>query len=149
MHTKTKNKNKSWLDKKFIRITMNILFTSIFSLSSLAQHLDSFSFISTSSSCKQPCSKLSSANQVHRATISSSTHQESLPVASDMEFSEDEENENNDDEFSSNHFQRFYDEENAYDSILQSRYLQLLSSRHRQTKVDFFILYHSWKKHIA
>ena len=148
MHTKNKNK-KSWLDKQFIRIAMNIFFISIFSLSSLAQHLDSFSFVNNQSSSNKSHSKLSSANQVNPIKISGLNSQESLPLALDMEFSEDEENENNDDESSSNHFQRFYDEVFAYDSILQSRYLQLVSSRHKQTKVDFFILYHSWKKHIA
>jgi hypothetical protein len=149
MHNKIKSKKKSWLDKQFIRITVNIFFISIFSLSSLVQHLDSFSFINNSSSCKESYSKLSSANQLHTTKISGLSSQESLPSASDMEFSEDEENENNDDESSSNHCHRFHEHGLAFNGILQSRYLQLLSSRHRQTKVDFFILYHSWKKHIA
>lgn len=149
MHKKIKNKKKSWLSKQFIRITVNISFICIFSLSSLAQHLDSFSFINNSSSCKESYFKLSSANQFHTTKISGLNSQESLPLASDMEFSEDEENETNDDESCGNRFQRFYQELIVFDSILQSKYLQLVSSRHKQTKIDFFILYHSWKKHIA
>ncbi len=76
---------------------------------------------------------------------------QSSPVGFEMEIevAEEDDTKNDLEDFCNNLAAIHAVEEQVYTSFLRSRYLQLASSVHDQPAVPFFILYHSWKNHLA
>lgn len=76
---------------------------------------------------------------------------QSTPVDLEMEVetAEEDDTKNYFEEYCQNIAAIHAVEEQVYTSYLRSRYLQLASSVQNQPAVPFFILYHSWKNHLA
>lgn len=92
-----------------------------------------------------------SASQQIRPYFSASLPVEFADTAMEVEAetTEEDDTQNYQDDFFSKLAQKRVAEELLYTCFLRSRYLQLISSAHRQPAVPFFILYHSWKNYLV
>jgi len=148
MQTRIIDKKRSGLQFSPTKVMMNLFFVIVFSANLFLQPLQAFSLANNASSI---CKSASSNNLIHFSGSFFSQHTSVELVLSlfDIEISEDEESESDGNESYFSRFQHFYNQELAYTCIIQSRLLQLITSRQKKTEIDFFILYHSWKKHFA
>jgi hypothetical protein len=148
MQTRISDKKRRVLHSSRTKVMMNLFFIVVFSLNLFLQPLQAFSLANKVSN-KEKSTSLTNLNHFPSSTYSLLASVEPNFSLFDMEMSEDEENETDGNELYFSRFQHFYDQELAFTCILQSRLLQLLTSRQKKTEIDFFILYHSWKKHLS
>ena len=149
MQNKISNKKRVVFNWSFARTVTRQFFLVVFAFVFFLQQLQAFSFLSNSVNQGKPASVFCKATKI-LSTHFSLVHQQEKALASvEMEVAEDDDKQNADLEFYESLANNNTSDELAYDCILRSRYLQLISSERQQTEVDFFILYHSWKKHLA
>lgn len=149
MHTRISNKKYRELHFSITKVVINLFCIIIFSFNLFLQHIDAFSIANNTSNHNTSSDFLSKRTHFSGNFYSLLASQDAALVLLDMEMSEDEETENIGHELYVSHFQNFDNQELAYHCILQSRFLQLNTSRQKKTEVDFFILHHSWKKHFS
>lgn len=125
------------------------MFLFVFAIVFFLQQLQAFSFLNNSFSCnKSSINFLETAND-QETHISLLPPHASAKSIIEMELAEDDDKHIGEQEIYNHCCQRNAGDELAYHNVLQSRFLQLISSVQKQPEVDYFILYHSWKKHIA
>ena len=153
MHQKKKynkrNQPNCWSLKKELSNYAVMLFTAVFFLQQLFA-FGSFTlpptFTSSVSVIKQQQNAVTVAEHV-RAQLPHQSTPDDLEI--EVETAEEDDTKNNFEEYCQNIAAIHAVEQQAYTSYLRSRYLQLASSVQNQPTVPFFILYHSWKNHLA
>ena len=149
MQNKFNNKKYGSFNHAYIKTVTRQFFLVVFSFVFFLQQLQAFSFLSNTVNQEKTASGFCRIDKTSGAHFSIVLPQEPVLSSVEMEAAEDDEKQDADVEFYESLANKNTSDELAYDCILRSRYLQLISSEHQQTEVDFFILYHSWKKHIA
>ena len=143
------NKRNSTTIPSFAKTVLGRVFLFIFASTFFLQQLQAFSFLNNSVSCNKGSTdflRLSHGQEPHFSLLAP---QATVKTAVEMELAEDDDKHIGEQETFSHFYQKNAGDELAYHCILQSRYLQLISSLQKQPEVEYFILYHSWKKHIA
>ncbi|RXK58416.1 hypothetical protein ESA94_17405 [Lacibacter luteus] len=116
------------------------------------QQLSAFTVLKTAGgTAKTNFSAEQRTNSLTNTQLSVHLPYQSSPVGFEMEVevAEEDDTKNDLEEFCSNLAAIHAIEEQVYTSYLRSRYLQIASSVHDQPAIPFFILYHSWKNHLA
>ncbi len=149
MHNSSNNKRNISASPSFTKTVLGRVFLLVFALAFFLQQLQAFSFLNNSISCNKSATVLLRSIHGHQPHFSLLPPQTSVKTAIEMELAEDDDKHIGEQETFNHFYQRNAGDELAYHCILQSRYLQLISSLQKQPEVEYFILYHSWKKHIA
>jgi len=149
MQNKISNKKRVVFNWSFARTVTRQFFLVVFAFVFFLQQLQAFSFLSNSVNKGKLASVFCNATKTLSTHFSLVSQLEPALAFIEMEAEEDEDKQNADVEFYESLSFNYTSDALAYNCILRSRYLQLISSERQQTEVDFFILYHSWKKHIA
>lgn len=149
MQNKFNKKKQFQSNLVFARTATRQLFLVVFSFVFFLQQLQAFSFLSNTVNQENTASGFCKIDKTSGTHFSFVRQQEPVLPSVEMEAAEDDEKQDADVEFYESPAAKNGSEELAYDCILRSRYLQLISSEHQQTEVDLFILHHSWKKHLA
>jgi len=125
------------------------IFLFVFASTFFIQQLQAFSFLKNSASPNKGSTDFLQSVHAQEPHFSLLPPQATVKTAVEMELAEDDDKHIWEQETFNHFYQKNAGDELAYHCILQSRYLQLISSLQKQPEVEFFILYHSWKKHIA
>jgi hypothetical protein len=149
MQNKFNKKKQVLFNWSFARTITRQFFLLVFAFVFFLQQVQAFSFLSNSVSQGKSSSVSYKVNKAFYTHFSLVHQQEPALTSVEMEVAEDDDKQDADVEFCESLVNKNGSKELAYDCILRSRYLQLISSEHQQTEVDYFILYHSWKKHLA
>lgn len=143
------NKSCGLFKRVSVKTVTRQFFLVVFSFVFFLQQVQAFSFLGNSVNENKSTSGFCKVNKALTTHFSLVHQQEPALTSVEMEVAEDDDKQDADVEFYESLVNKNGSEELAYDCILRSRYLQLISSGQQQTEVDFFVLYHSWKKHIA
>jgi|GEM_PF-2538205 len=149
MCNKISNKKQDSFNCSFARTVTRQLFLVVFAFVFFLQQLQAFSFLANKVNQEKSASGFCKINKTGGNRFSLVLPQEPSFATVEMEVAEDDEKQNADVECNESISYSYTSDEQAYNCILRSRYLQLISSEQQQTEVDYFILYHSWKKHLA
>ncbi|MBC6491321.1 hypothetical protein ACFSQD_13820 [Flavihumibacter stibioxidans] len=95
------------------------------------------------------CSKIQPDHPLSSAQFSYHLPFESNPVDSEMEISEEEDDKFITDAFTCQDIVKYSSAELFYTAFIRNRLSQISSAIGNRPKVPFFILYHSWKRHLA
>jgi len=149
MRNKISNKNQVSFNCSFARTVTRQFFLVVFAFVFFLQQLQAFSFLANKVNHEKSTSGFCNINKNSGNHFSLILPEEPSFATVEMEVAEDDEKQYADVEYCESLSYTYTPDEQAYNCILRSRYLQLISSEQQQTEVDYFILYHSWKKHIA
>lgn len=149
MRYSSNNKRNASNHQSFSKTVLGRIFLFIFASTFFLQQLQAFSFLNNSLSFNKSAVEFLETTHDQHPHISILPPHASAKTIIEMELAEDDEKHIVEQEAYSYFYQKNSGDELAYYSVLQSRYLQLISSVQKQPEVDYYILYHSWKKHIA
>ncbi|MFM2231358.1 MAG: hypothetical protein RJB31_59 [Bacteroidota bacterium] len=149
MQYRSNNKRNPSSNQSFSKTVLGRIILLVFASTFFLQQLQAVSFLNSSISYNKSAVGFFETTQDKQLQISTLSPQASAKTIIEMELAEDEDKHIGEQETYSHFYQKNSGDELAYHCILQSRYLQLISSLQKKTEVEYFILYHSWKKHIA
>lgn len=133
-----------------LRKTANSCCLFLFFLVLFFQQLLTFNALKEDSNrLKAACRSQHIPNVPTGPQISAHVPTQSSPIRFEMEVEVTEEDETKNNLEGYNPTVKHAVEQLVYTSFLRSRFLQMASSVHKQPRVPFFILYHSWKNFLA
>ena len=145
----SKNIKQSILNRTLCKAVIHYFFLVVVACTFFLQQVQAFTFLGTSVNYDKAASNLSKINYSNVTNFSLLYTEEVTLSSLEMEEVEDDEKQNCTHEFYSNYTHQYAADALAYNGILKIRYLHLASSIHQQAEVPYFILYHSWKNHLA
>ena len=122
------NKKQRLFNWAFTRTVTRQFFLVVFSFVFFLQQLQAFSFLSNAVNLDKSKSGICRINKTQGVHFSLVRPQEPALPSVEMEAAEDDEKQNADVEFCQSLVYKYGSEELAYNCILRSRYLQLISS---------------------
>jgi hypothetical protein len=149
MRISSNNKRNASNSQSFSKTVLGRIILLVFASTFFLQQLQAVSFLNNSLSFNKSSVAFLETMHDHYPHISILPPQASAKTIIEMELAEDDDKHIGEQETYSHFYQKNSGDELAYHCILQSRYLQLISSLQKKTEVEYFILYHSWKKHFA
>jgi hypothetical protein len=143
------NSNQSVIKSPLLKWTLKYSFLLVLSLSFFAQHLFAFSLYRNNQSELQ-----GNYVEISQQQQKSIHFAETLPIltelaAVEMEMEEDDQVSNNDQSESCFFSHRNTADHFIYNSLVRTRFLQLISSVDKQPIAPLFVLNHSWKYSIV